>query len=126
MRLLVFQHIACEHPGHFRHCLRADGLANSDVCAVQAMRIGENAWSLQYHVEVEPDTVTNWGYVPAYQEALQATLGDSGLAAMQAQAAEHMSAFTTNAERLYQNFRHLVWAGDSASEFINREGAGFC
>lgn len=32
-------------------------LASSSACHVQAMRVGSNAWSMQYHVEVEPDTV---------------------------------------------------------------------
>ena len=43
------------------------------------MRIGSNAWSMQYHVEIEPDTVDNWGAVPAYAEALSSTLGDEAL-----------------------------------------------
>ena len=45
-------------------------LAKSDVCSIQAMRIGTNAWSMQYHVEIESDTVDNWGAIPAYAEAL--------------------------------------------------------
>ena len=44
-------------------------LASSDVCRIQAMRVGSNAWSMQYHVEVEADTIANWGEVPAYREA---------------------------------------------------------
>ncbi len=36
-------------------------LARSDACQVQAMRIGRHAWSMQYHVEIEPETVGNWG-----------------------------------------------------------------
>ena len=44
-------------------------LAESEVCSVQAMRIGTNAWSMQYHVEIEPDTVENWGAVPDYAQA---------------------------------------------------------
>ena len=39
-------------------------LASSPVCGVQAMRVGERAWSMQYHVEVEDDTVRNWGEIP--------------------------------------------------------------
>ena len=30
-------------------------LASSPVCEVQAMKVGHCAWSMQYHVEVEPD-----------------------------------------------------------------------
>ena len=50
-------------------------LAKSNVCSIQAMRIGVNAWSMQYHVEIESDTVENWGAIPAYAEALINTLG---------------------------------------------------
>ena len=39
-------------------------LAKSDICANQAMRIGEKAWSMQYHVELEPETIPAWGCVP--------------------------------------------------------------
>ncbi len=86
-------------------------LVRSEVCAIQAMRVGDNAWSMQYHVEVEPDTVANWGRVPAYRDALQATLGDGALAGLDASAAENMPALTANAERLYSNFRSLVIDG---------------
>ena len=34
-------------------------LARSEACPVQAMRVAANAWSMQYHVEVELDTVSN-------------------------------------------------------------------
>ena len=39
-------------------------LARSPLCPVQAMRVGQRAWSMQYHVEVEPDTVDNWAAIP--------------------------------------------------------------
>ena len=32
-------------------------LASSDLCEIQAMRVGNRAWSMQYHIELEPDTV---------------------------------------------------------------------
>jgi GMP synthase-like glutamine amidotransferase len=83
-------------------------LAGSNVCRVQAMRAGANAWSMQYHVEVESDTVSNWCEVPAYRDALEATLGAGGLAEMQADAAENMAGFFANAEHLYGNFRRLA------------------
>ena len=45
-------------------------LASSPFCEVQAMKVGHCAWSMQYHVEVEPDTIDNWGGVPEYRTAL--------------------------------------------------------
>ena len=83
-------------------------LASSEDCRIQAMRVSDKAWSMQYHVEVEPDTVGNWGAVPAYRKALEATLGVDGLATMQADSDANMADFMSNAEQLYRNFIQLV------------------
>jgi GMP synthase-like glutamine amidotransferase len=83
-------------------------LASSPACRVQAMRVGSNAWSMQYHVEVEPDTVGNWGKVPAYRAALERTLGAGPLDRIGAEAEAGMCDFTTNAEILYLNFRAAI------------------
>ena len=83
-------------------------LAESDVCAIQAMRIGSNAWSMQYHVEIEPDTVDNWGAVPAYAAALQDTLGDDGLSKMKRESEAVIENCLISAEQIYQNFMRLA------------------
>ncbi len=79
-------------------------LAKSETCPVQAMRIGRHAWSMQYHVEIEPDTVSNWVAVPAYHKSLVNTLGDEGYAKMSREADENMSDFLSSAEQIYRNF----------------------
>lgn len=79
-------------------------LAESPACAVQAMRVGDHAWSMQYHVEVEADTVDNWGRIPAYRSALERTLGADGLETLEADATQSLPGFVSNAERLYSNF----------------------
>ncbi len=83
-------------------------LASSEICDVQAMRIGSSAWSMQYHVEVEPDTVGNWNEVPAYRDALLATLGSGGHSDMKRGADENMSDFLRCAETIYRNFKRLA------------------
>jgi GMP synthase-like glutamine amidotransferase len=83
-------------------------LARSDVCSCQAMRIGRHAWSMQYHVEVEPETVDNWAAVPAYRQALESTLGPDALPRIRSDAEAHMPAFVDNAEKLYRNFRNAI------------------
>ena len=83
-------------------------LAASGGCPVQAMRVGDRAWSMQYHVEVEPDTVGNWGAVPAYRRALEKTLGGGALEQLQRDADSTMDGFVCNAERLYTNFMASV------------------
>ena len=79
-------------------------LASSPVCRVQAMRVGPHAWSMQYHVEVEDDTVRNWGEIPAYRQALESVLGEGSLDPLAADTDRHMDGFMADAEQLYRNF----------------------
>ena len=72
------------------------------------MRIGSNAWSMQYHVEIEPDTVDNWGAVPAYAEALRTTLGDGALSTLKADTDANMSQCLNCARQIYQNFMQTL------------------
>jgi GMP synthase-like glutamine amidotransferase len=45
-------------------------LASSELYPIQAFRVGEVAWGLQFHVEATPDMVRAW----AAEEGLDATL----------------------------------------------------
>ena len=83
-------------------------LAHSAACPVQAMRVGQHAWSMQYHVEVESDTVANWAKVPTYYRALMNTLGDQGYGRMQQDADENMTSFLASAENIYSNFVSVI------------------
>ncbi len=79
-------------------------LASSPACAIQAMRVGDCAWSMQYHVEVEPDTVANWAKIPAYRDALVALMGVEGIREMSVGADDNMVSFLSASEKLYKNF----------------------
>ncbi len=83
-------------------------LARSPGCRVQAMRVGARAWSMQYHVEIEPDTVPNWGRIPAYASALEETCGAGGLDAMMREADRYLDEMAGNARRLYRNFMDVA------------------
>ena len=82
----------------------AEVLATSPDCAVQALKWGPRAYSAQFHVEIEADTVSNWAKIPAYSEALGRALGPDGVMQMQAGAEENMKQFNAIAERLYINW----------------------
>lgn len=79
-------------------------LASSAICPCQAMRVGQRAWSMQYHVELEDTTIPEWGKVPAYAEALDRSQGPGALARMAEAARPHMPVFAENAETLYRGF----------------------
>ncbi len=79
-------------------------LASSGDCQIQAMRVGDKAWSMQYHVELEADTVDNWGEIPAYKRALENALGPSGLSDIKSATDANMKEIVANARILYDNF----------------------
>lgn len=86
----------------------ASVLARSPACPIQALRVGERAWSMQYHIELEPDTIDNWARVPAYRQALEASLGHQALLDMKSAAEQEMVGFIASARRLYRNFMDLA------------------
>lgn len=79
-------------------------LATSPDCAVQALQWGPRALGLQFHVEVEADTVANWLQIPEYAEALDNALGAEGAAQLQTDCSARLKAMNTTAERLYINW----------------------
>ena len=83
-------------------------LASSPACLNQAMKVGKHAWSMQYHVEVEPDTVDTWAKVPAYRQALVNTLGEKALPGMLASATDTLPDFVSNSKLLYRNFMNAL------------------
>ena len=83
-------------------------LAASRDCAVQALGFADHAFSIQYHVEITGETVRSWGAVPEYKQALERAMGDSALAAFEADAAAHMADFNRNARRIYDNFMRIL------------------
>lgn len=83
-------------------------LASSSDCRCQAMRVGKHAWGVQFHVELEENTIEDWSKVPAYARALEETLGDNSLNRMKADAKHYYPGFQRNSSQLFDNFLSLV------------------
>jgi GMP synthase-like glutamine amidotransferase len=88
--------------------LGSEILVCSAVCPIQAFRVGDNAYGLQYHIELTMTTVSDWGEIAAYQESLDSAMGPGALGRLDAEAARHMEAFNHDARRLFGNFKHLL------------------
>ncbi len=82
----------------------AEVLATSPDCAVQAMRWQTRAFSMQFHVEIEADTVATWNNIPEYADALDKAIGAGRMQELEAACAARMQAFNAMAERLYINW----------------------
>lgn len=82
----------------------AQVLATAPACAVQAMRWGTRAFSTQFHLEADEETITRWMGQPDGVAALVDTLGSDGPARYEAAARDRMSTLNETAERLYINW----------------------
>ena len=82
----------------------AQCLATSPLCGVQAMSWGPRAYSMQFHIEVESDTVENWAKIPSYQSALHTVLGKNGTGALKKSCMDNINDFNRLAERFYINW----------------------
>jgi len=79
-------------------------LMQSPVCMSEAMAVGDTALSMQFHVEIEPNTVRDWGNIPEYADALAQTCGEHALSQMDDDARESISAMTDAARTIYDNW----------------------
>ncbi len=78
--------------------------ATSPDCPVQAMSWGTRAFSCQFHIEVEGNTVDTWATIPEYRDALLDAMGATGVETLRTKTAEALPEMSRLAERLYMNW----------------------
>ena len=83
-------------------------LATTQACPVQAMLWGTRAFSAQFHLEVEADTVSNWARIPEYAAALETALGPDGAETLKQDVAARLPEFEKHAERIYINWMQIA------------------
>lgn len=89
-------------------------LARSPACPVQAIRVGDRAYGLQFHIEATAATVPEWGGVPAYETALERAMGAGACARFETETAAVLPQLNATARRLYDNLMALA-RDDSAN-----------
>ena len=75
-------------------------LARSPAYPNQALRFGDVAYGLQFHVEVTGAMFAEWGRVPAYAASARAALGEPGLESLARAFAVAADAMAESAERM--------------------------
>ena len=85
-------------------------LASSPACAIQAWRLGERAYGVQFHTEVDAALVGATALFPHYVAALEAQQGAGAFAALVAETARHEATLRANGRRLFENFIGLIGA----------------
>jgi GMP synthase-like glutamine amidotransferase len=83
----------------------AEVLAKSDLCGIQAFRVGQHAYGFQCHVEITADTVGQWAVIPEYASSLESALGAGAVARLQSDVSQRLPQFNKDARTLYEGFK---------------------
>ena len=84
-------------------------LASSPTTKYQIFKYKNNAYGIQFHIEIKNNTVDQWGCVPEYKNALEESLGAGALEKFGKVAATNMQDMNTHATILYKNFCELMY-----------------
>jgi GMP synthase-like glutamine amidotransferase len=88
-------------------------LATAPTCAHQAFRRGR-AYGLQFHVEVTPDMVDDWGCVPEYRGALERLRGPGAMDRLRRETAAGLEGLRATCATIFENFRgQALHSGES-------------
>jgi GMP synthase (glutamine-hydrolysing) len=105
------QHVFQWHSYTFAAPPDAVHLASTETCANQAFRHGTNAYGLQFHPEVDRDTITRWLSVPAYREEIEAEPGPDHARQVHADTHRYIGSATEVATRIFGEFAALFRRG---------------
>jgi len=93
------------HGDMFQLPLNGQLLASAQGCPHQALRVGGNAYGLQFHVEITDKSIKEWCEeycetdLPGRRTQAQSMMDDYW---------KHKKAFDAQAQRLYQNFLDII------------------
>jgi GMP synthase (glutamine-hydrolysing) len=97
-------------------------LAGSRDYPNQAFRYGDNAYGVQFHIEVSPELAREWADVPEYAEALERVLGPGALTRLISAIDEQAEAMSRNAAMLFGRWLDLY--APSGTERARARSAG--
>ena len=83
-------------------------LGSSLSTKYQIFRFRNNAYGIQFHIEIKKNTVSDWGCIPEYKKALEDSLGDGALEKFEKDTSENIQDMNRYATTLYKNFFKLL------------------
>ena len=83
-------------------------IASSKETKYQIFRYKNNAYGIQFHIEIKDTTVNDWGCVPEYKSALENQLGHGALEKFDKEARDNMNNMNSYSKILYTNFKNDI------------------
>ena len=83
-------------------------IASSKETKYQIFRYKNNAYGIQFHIEIKDTTVNDWGCVPEYKTSLENQLGQGALEKFDKEAKENMQDMNNYSKILYTKFKNDI------------------
>ena len=83
-------------------------IASSKETKYQIFRYKDNAYGIQFHIEIKDTTVNDWGCVPEYKSALENQLGQGALEKFDKEARDNMNNMNNYSKILYTKFKNDI------------------
>ena len=83
-------------------------IASSKETKYQIFRYKNNAYGIQFHIEIKDTTVNDWGCVPEYKSALENQLGLGALEKFDKEAKKNMKNMNNYSKILYNKFKNHI------------------
>ena len=83
-------------------------LGSSSTTKYQIFKYMHHAYGIQFHIEVKNNTVSQWGCVPEYKNALESSLGPNALEKFDRETQANMRNMNEYSEILYKNFKDII------------------
>lgn len=96
-------------------------LARSEGCEQQAFRHGDNAYGLQFHLEMDEPLIERWLANPAYRDELARSGLPQDADAIRAQTRQHIATMQQQADAVFNNFLDLVGRPERRHTLPSRE-----
>ena len=83
-------------------------LGSSLTTKYQIFKYQDHAYGIQCHIEIKENTVTEWGCIPEYKDALEQSLGKGALEKFDQESKANMHHMNQSATLLYKNFCKIL------------------
>ena len=83
-------------------------LGSSDITKFQIFKYKNHAYGIQFHIEVDENTIIKWSKVSELKNALEKYLGKNSIDELDKSLRNNIQEMNNNTKKLYENFKNLM------------------
>ena len=83
-------------------------LGSSEITKYQIFKYKNYAYGIQFHMEVDDNTIIRWSKVPELKKTLEKNLGKNSIDELDKLLRNNIQEMNNNTKKLYENFKNLM------------------